>query len=112
MRTWFKLVAWVAGILGGVLLLLYLFVFDVWRVPSDDPMESASIQPTLAAGDLVLVTRHSSVERGNLLRCPDPQAPGRFVIARAIAHDGESIDVTSEMVTVDRTRLPSPRACD
>jgi signal peptidase I len=112
MRTWLKLVAWVAGILGVVLVVLYLFVFDVWTVPSDDPMEAASIQPTLAAGDVVLVARHSSVERGNLLRCPDPQAPGRFVIARAIARDGENVDVTNETVTVDRTRLPSPRACD
>ncbi|HEX3343896.1 MAG TPA: signal peptidase I [Polyangiaceae bacterium] len=112
MRTWLKLVGWVGGILGAVVLILYVFVFDVWTVPSDDPMESASIEPTLSAGDVVLVSRHTSVTRGNLLRCPDPQAPGRFVIARAIAPSGEHIEISNEVVTIDGKRLPSPRACD
>src|SRR5579872_6465256 len=84
MRAWLKLVAWVTGILGVVGLLLYELVFDVWVVPSDDPLLAASIQPTLMAGDVLVVTRHTSVVRGNLLRCDDPQAPGRYVVARAI----------------------------
>jgi signal peptidase I len=112
MRTWFKIVAWVGGILGGVALLLYIFVFDIWTVPSDDPMESASIEPTLSAGDVVLVSRHTTVARGNLLRCPDPQAPGRFIVARAIAPNGEHIEIVDESVTLDGKRVPSPRACD
>lgn len=112
MRTWLKLVGWVGGILGVVLLVLYAFVFDVWTVPTDDPMEAASILPTLSAGDVVLVTRHTSVARGNLLRCPDPQAPGRWVIARAIGVGGENLELQDEVVMIDQKRLPSPRACD
>jgi len=112
MRTWLKLVAWVGGILGAVVLVLYIFVFDVWTIPSDDAMESASIEPSLSAGDVVLVSRHTTVTRGNLLRCPDPQAPGRFVIARAIAPNGEHIEISNEVVTIDGKRMPSPRACD
>jgi signal peptidase I len=112
MRTWLKLIGWVGGIGGVVVLVLYIFVFDVWTVPTDDPMESASIQPTLGAGDVVLVSRHTSVARGNLLRCPDPQAPGRFVIARAIGSPGETFELRDEVVTLDGKRLPSPRACD
>jgi signal peptidase I len=112
MRIWLKLVAWAAGILGAVALVLYIFVFEVWTVPSDDPMESASIEPTLSAGDVVLIARHTTVTRGNLLRCPDPQAPGRFIIARAIAPTGEHVEIVGETVTIDGKRLPSPRACD
>jgi signal peptidase I len=112
MRTWFKLVAWLGGIVGAVGLVLYAVVFDVWTVPIDDPMESASIEPSLSAGDVVLLSRHTSVDRGDLLRCADPQAPGRFVIARAIAAPGETLELREEMVTVDGKRLPSPRACD
>jgi signal peptidase I len=112
MRTWLKLVAWVSGILGAVALVLYIFVFDVWTIPIDDAMESASIEPTLSAGDVVLVSRHTSVDRGNLLRCPDPQAPGRFVIARAIAPGGDHIEIVDEFVTIDQKRMPSPRACN
>jgi signal peptidase I len=112
MRTWFKLVAWVLGILGVAALVLYIFVFDVWTVPTDDDMESASIEPTLSAGDVVLLSRHTSIGRGNLLRCPDPQMPGRFVIARAIASPGENIEVRDEVVNIDGKRMPSPRACE
>lgn len=112
MRTWFKIVGWVGGILAAICLAFYIFLVDVWRVPTDDPMESASIAPTLDPGDLVLVTRHTTVARGNLLRCPDPQAPGRFVIARAVASPGETMELNGEVLTVDRTRMPSPRACE
>ena len=112
MRTWLKLVAWVVGILGAISLVLYIFVFDVWTIPADDPMESASIEPTLSAGDVVLLSRHTTVTRGNLLRCPDPQAPGRFVIARAVGTRGERVDIANEFVSLDGKRTPSPRACD
>lgn len=112
MRAWLKFLAWVAVILAVATGLLYAFVFDVWTVPSDDPMESASIEPTLSAGDVVLVSRHTSVARGNLLRCADPQAPGRFVIARAIGTSGEKLEIRDEVVSLDGKRLPSPRACD
>jgi signal peptidase I len=112
MRTWLKLIGWVGGIVGAIGLVLYLFVFDVWTVPADDPMESASIEPALSAGDVIVLSRHTSVSRGNLLRCADPQAPGRFVIARAIAASGETLELHEEVVTIDGKRLPSPRACD
>jgi signal peptidase I len=112
MRTWFRIILWVAGALGVVGALLYLLFFDVWTVPTDDPMLSASIEPTLSAGDVVIVTRHGSVDRGNLLRCADPQAPGRFVIARAIGRFGDHIEIHEEVVSIDSRRTPSPRACD
>jgi signal peptidase I len=112
MRTWLKIVMWVVGVLGAVALVLYLGFFDVWTVPTDDPMLAASIEPTLTAGDVVVVTRRTEVARGNLLRCADPQAPGRFVIARAIARFGDEIEIEGESVSIDKRRTPSPRACD
>jgi signal peptidase I len=112
MGSWLKFVAWTAAIVGAVGLAMHLLFFEVWRVPTDDPLLAASIEPTLSAGDLVLVTRHGSAGRGNLLRCSDPEAPGRFVVARAIGRYGEHVELTSEIVTVDGKRNPSPRACD
>lgn len=112
MRGWLKAAMWLVLVAGGVLVPLYLFVFDLWRVPSDDPLLTASIQPTLGAGDLVVVTRHTTVTRGNLLRCGDPQAPGRYVVARAVGAPGEHIAIEGDVVSIDRQRMPSPRACE
>ena len=112
MRTWFKLIGWVAGVVGAILLVLYLGFFDVWTIPTDDPMLSASIVPTLAAGDVIVLTKRTDVTRGNLLRCDDPQAPGRYVIARAIGKFGDQIEIAGEVVSIDGHRTPSARACD
>ena len=112
MRTWFKFFGWIAAIVGAVLLVLYLGFFDVWRIPIDDPMLAASIEPTLSAGDVVALTRRTEVSRGNLLRCADPQAPGRFIIARAMARFGDRLDIGGEVVSIDSHRTPSPRGCD
>jgi signal peptidase I len=112
MRTWFRIIGWVAAVVGAVLLVLYLGFFDVWTVPIDDPMLSASIEPTLSAGDVVALTRRTEVSRGNLLRCADPQAPGRYVIARAIARFGDQLELAGEVVSIDGKRTPSARACD
>jgi signal peptidase I len=112
MQAWLKIVAWVVGVFGAVVATLYGLVFDVWTVPIDDPLLSASIEPTLSAGEVVVVTRHTSVARGNLLRCEDPQSPGRFVVARAIGRGGDRVDVAAEVVSIDGKRTSSPRRCD
>jgi signal peptidase I len=112
MEIWTKLLMWGLGCLGGALLILYYTVLDVWTVPSDDPLLAASVAPTLQQGDVLIVTRHGSVDRGNLLRCGDPQAPGRYVVGRAMGRWGDDVDITGELVRVDGRRNPSPHACD
>src|SRR5215467_14208506 len=111
MRGFLKLLAWVFGVLGAICLILYVFVFDVWTIPVDDPMQAVSIQPTLQAGDLVVFSRHGTPGRGNLVRCPDPRAGGRFVIGRIMAIAPEQIEFNGEYVSIDNSRNPSPRAC-
>jgi signal peptidase I len=111
MRAWLKVLVWVAVGIGAALLVLRQF-FVAWRVPADDPLLSASIEPTLSAGDLVVVVRSASVARGSLLRCADPDAPGRFVVGRAIGRSGDLVELGSEVVSLDGHRTPSPRACD
>jgi signal peptidase I len=112
MRSLFKLAFWLLVVVGAVLGVLYAVLFDVWVVPADDPMLSASIEPNLAPGDVVVLSRQGSIGYGNLLRCSDPQAPGRYVIARAIAHSGDRIAIQDELVSVDGRRAPSARGCD
>jgi signal peptidase I len=105
-----RFVFWVLGILAALCVILYVGVFDVWVIPSDDPQFSASIAPTLFSGDLVLISRHGPPERPNLVRCTDPDAPGRFVVARLIGIGREKYDV-AEGVTINDQHIASPRAC-
>jgi len=112
MDLWFRIVSWVSAVVGVVLLVLYVGFFDVWTVPSDDPLLAAAIQPTLKPGDILVITRRSTLDRGNLVRCADPQAPGRYVVARAMARWGDHLDLNNEVVTIDAHAVPRPRACD
>jgi signal peptidase I len=102
---------WVLVLGGAVAFLLHLYVIEIWTIPVDDPLLAASVAPTLRGGDMLVVMRGNSIERGQLVRCQDPQAAGRFVIARALAHSGEQVDIRGETIAVDRRRNPSPRGC-
>jgi signal peptidase I len=96
-RSFFRGVAWLVGILAVLALILYATVFDVWVVPSDDPSFTASILPTLAPGDVLLVTRHGSAPSfESLEKCADPDAPGRFVVARVAGVADDKIEVSKD----------------
>jgi len=107
-----QLLGWVVGIVAAIALALYALVLDVWVVPSDDPLLTASIAPTLSPGDVLLVARHGGLDHGYLARCPDPETRGRFVVARAIAHGGETIAFDGEIASVDGHHTPSPTRCE
>lgn len=112
MGTGVRVTLWIAAVLVIVGAVLYGVFFDLWVVPGDDPLLTAAIAPTLSPGDVLVVSRRTTIDRGNLLRCPDPQAPGRFVVARAIGHWGDLLDLSNESVSIDSHATPSPRACD
>ncbi|MFO0677091.1 MAG: signal peptidase I [Polyangiaceae bacterium] len=102
---WFTLIF---GVIGGV---LYATLLDVWTLPSDDEAEIVSVAPNLAGGDVLLLSRHGEPHEGELLRCDDPDSPGRFVVARMIGSSNDKIDVTGDTVRVNERRKPSARAC-
>ena len=103
---------WIVGVAAVVALVLYLFVFDVWTVPGDDPALVAAMAPTLAPGDVVLVTKSVSTGDGYLLRCADPQVPGRYVVTRQAGKTGSTVAVEGrDLVKIDGTSTPS-LTCD
>lgn len=112
MRSFLKALAWIAGILGVVAGLLYAFVFDTWTVPGDDPQLAASIEPSLGAGDTVLVSRGKQPDVGVLVRCVDPDAPGRFVVGRIVGKYGDVIDIQGGTFQINGHSVSSPNACD
>jgi signal peptidase I len=107
-----RLLAWVIGAMAVIAVALYALVIDVWVVPSDDPLLTASIAPTLSPGDVVLLARSGPLEHGYLARCPDPETRGRFVVARAIGRGGETLTFDGEVASVDGHHTPSAHRCE
>jgi signal peptidase I len=94
-------VLWLAAILGAVALLLYLFVFDTWLVPSDDPQLTASIAPTLSPDDRILTRRGAIPVTGELARCFVPDGSGKYTIGRVFGAGGDTVEVDNERVAVN-----------
>ena len=112
MRSYIKFLAWTFGVVGAIVLVLYLALFDVWRIPADDPVLAVSIQPNLQPGDLVLVSRHGMPSFGQLARCIDPDQPGRFVIGRVVGEQNDVVDFQQEVLVVNNKHEVSPGPCE
>jgi signal peptidase I len=111
-RSFVRGVAWLLGILAVVGLILYATVFDVWVVPNDDPSFAVSILPTLAPGDVLLVTRSGgdpSFE--SLQKCADPDAPGRFVIGRVAGVATDKIEISHDTARRNAHALSIAEGC-
>lgn len=102
---------WIAGILGAICLLLYLFVFDVWTFPRTDPQLSASALPTLMPDDKVLVQRGRIPKTGELARCASPVTAGAFIIGRVFGEGGDLVQVTDRVITTNNHALTSRHSC-
>lgn len=102
---------WLAAILGAIGLLLYLFVFDTWVVPSDDPLLTASIAPTLSPGDRILTHRGSAPVTGELARCFMPDGSGKYTIGRVFGLGGDTVEVDNERVSVNGVSAKSRFSC-
>ena len=111
MRKLVRILVWTllvcAVVAGGV----YAF-FDPWTVPGDDPQFAVAIEPTLSAGDLVLVSRVASAPDGELVRCADPDAAGRFVVGRVIGSGNDEISFNNGTLSVNGHTPSAPFRCD
>lgn len=112
MRALFNFVLWFALIVGGVGGVLYFTLFDVWEVPSDDPQLAVSIQPNMMPGDVVLIARHSHPDQGELVRCNDPDAPGRFVVGRVVGVPDDEVTFIQDSMRVNNRREPTGSPCE
>lgn len=101
LRKLLKGLFWIAlflGIIGGVLRLL---VLKLWVVPDDDPVMGASIAPSLAPGDVVLLFHSKRPGFGELVRCVDPDEPRRWVIGRIAAEGGDTVVVQGDRININ-----------
>lgn len=110
MRGFVRGVIWLAVILGAVGVLLWLFVVDSWRVPAGVDQFPASIQPTLAVDDLILVRRSGTPGYGELARCVSPR-DGSLVVGRVFGVPGDHVEVTDDIVTTNGRPFSARHGC-
>jgi signal peptidase I len=103
---------WTAVGVGGTIGLARLVALRWWRVPSDDPVLEASIAPTLRGGDLVLLWRATPPRFGDLVVCPEPDAPDRVVVARLVGEQGDRVLIVESNVTLNGKQAQTERACE
>jgi signal peptidase I len=108
----FKVLAWGVGIGAVVGGLLYALLLDVWTIPIDDQQLGASIEPTISMGDTVLVSRSTQPDVGTLVRCTDPDSPGRWIVGRIVAKYGDVIDLSGGTFQINGHGVSAPAACD
>jgi signal peptidase I len=106
-----KFIVFVVLALAGLLAGLRATCLDFWTVPSDDPLYSASVVPTLEQGDLVVLWRRGAPTYADLVRCTDPGVPGRYVIGRILGEPGDRISGVWHSIYVNKRILSSAHAC-
>jgi len=106
-----KFLLWTA-IFGGIAsAILYFTMFWIWVVPSDDPLMSASIEPSLSPGDVILLMHLGKRGYGELVRCVDPDEPRRFVIGRIAAESGDNLVIDNGRLIVNGKNVSFEYAC-
>jgi signal peptidase I len=107
MRT----LVWLSAIGGAICLLLYLFVFDVWTVPKNDPQLAASVLPQLMPDDVVLTRKGSEPSYGELARCLSPVNPSTWVVGRVFGVGGDTVQINDMAVVTSNRALTARHAC-
>ena len=102
----FKLLLWVALVLGVIIGIARLVAIRWWRVPTGDPMLEASVAPTLRGGDWVLLWRATAPRFGGLVVCPDPEDPSHIVIGRIVGEERDKLTLDGDRIELnDRDAL-------
>lgn len=109
-----RFLVWSLIIIGLVIGALRLTVLRWVRLPSmpADPVFALSVLPTLEGGDLVLTFRLGTPDFGDLVLCPEPGAPQRFVVGRIFGEGGDRVKVTDGVPTVNGDGFIFERSCD
>jgi len=102
---WTLLVVAVVGGLARALLV------DGWTIPDDNTRFGISMEPTLTAGDTVLMLRYGTPGFGDLVRCTDPDDANGFVVGRIAGVAGDVVEVNGRDLTVNNKRYHSEQVC-
>ena len=112
MKGWMRVLLWTTLVLGALVGVLRYWFVDFYQVPDEpsDPRAWANA-PNLEPGDWVLVWRGGTPHGGDLVRCPDPYDPQRWLIGRVVGLPGDKIEWNETGLVMNNFRVRSS-ACD
>jgi len=105
-----KALLWTTLGIVAVAGLLRLFLFKTWTLPTDLTL-SASVAPTLKGGDTVLLLTRGTRGFGDLVRCADPDEPGKFIVGRILGVEGDVVEIQGRQVKVNGRNYNPVEAC-
>jgi signal peptidase I len=111
MRIVLRYIVWTMFIAGCIVGLARATAIRWWQIPLDDPWLAASVAPTLRPGDWVILWRLTRPVRGDLVKCPEPQAPERVVIGRILGALNDEIAFDKGELRLNGRGLPVERGC-
>jgi signal peptidase I len=111
MRSLLRLIVWTVIVVGCIIGLARATAIRWWRIPVDDPWLGASVEPTLRAGDLVILWRLTRPSDGELVKCPEPNAPERIVVGRVIGVADDKIEFDKGVLKRNGAELHTERTC-
>ena len=101
--SWVRDIAIMIPIVVLVVVLIKLFLFGTYEIPS------GSMIDTIEIGDRVISEKISYLSRdpevGEIITFADPNVPGRTLIKRVIATEGQTVDLQDGKVIIDGTAL-------
>jgi signal peptidase I len=111
--SFLRILLWLSLALGVLVGVARVTCLRWWQVPEDDPVLSASLAPTLRAGDWVILWRLTPPGFGDLVLCPDPSDATQIVIGRIVGQAGDTMEIDDEgNLRVNNLRLHSDQSCD
>ena len=107
-----RFLVWTALIIGLVIGAARATALRWVRLPTNDPVLETSVLPTLEGGDLILLWRLGKPRFGDLVLCPEPGYPERFVIGRIAGESGDQVRIKDSKATVNGDAFAIERSCD
>lgn len=112
MRTLIRFLLWTALFVGVILGLARATAFRWFQLPINDPIFETSVLPTLHGGDWVVTWRLGQPAFGDLVVCPEPDYPERYIIGRIVGESGDSVKIINGEPSVGNQRFVQERGCD
>lgn len=95
-----KILSAAGGILAGFLICrLFFMPFHV---------ADSSMEPNLKAGDTVIILKHGALKRGDIVLLESPVEPGRMLIRRIAAAEGDTVEIRDKLFLVNNSRFNFP----